>query len=324
MIFRPALVPLTLTLGLLLAACGTTEVQALPAAVSGPSSGKLKIGTPVSFTALGTSGAVLDPSTLTWSSSNPAVASVNAAGTVTAHRLGTVTITATAGGQTQTSALQTTYGLEFAVGTLNRSILGLPNDFVHFAKLRLPDGSAPAAGSGIDITGPGNWNGGTPDTGLPINTGTQKYRIVYNTNPATPGAYNATTTMGGETYTASASLNPAGLLPPASNVTVTSIAPGSVTATWTAAAGAASYRTYISDCGTAPNPTPATATCTTVVIGTGTTAPTATLSGFTLVAGRTYAFNVWALNVDITQADPETPSQINVSLNGRYFRLPTP
>ncbi|MFC4453668.1 Ig-like domain-containing protein [Deinococcus sonorensis] len=308
----------------LLDACSTTPTAPpTPAIVSGASSSQLKIGTPVQFTATGSDGVALSPTAVSWSSSDPAVASVDANGRVTAHRLGTVTISATAGGQTKASPLQTIYGMEFAVGTFNRSAIGLPNVFAHFVKVRLPDGSAPPTGSGLDITGPAGWNGGAPDPALTINTGTAKYAIGLNTNPPTAGTYLGTTTIQGQTYTADASLNASSLLPPVSQVTVTNVSASSVNVSWNAAAGALSYTPILFDCGTAPNPTAA--DCSTVVQRAPATQGTSTtLAGLNFAAGHTYAMTVRAANVDFTQADPTTPTQINLSVNGTFFKLVTP
>ncbi|SMB81786.1 Ig-like domain-containing protein [Deinococcus hopiensis] len=303
--------------------CSNLAVVATPTSVSGSASNLLKIGTAVQFTATGANGASLDSTTVTWSSSNAAVASVDASGRVTAHRLGTVTVSATAGGQTKVSAAQTTYGMEFAVGTFNRSALGLPNVFAHFVKVRLPDGSAPPLGSGVDITGPSGWNGGAPDPGLTVNTGTTKYAIGLNTNPPTAGTYSATATIQGEAYTAQATLDASSLLPPVSNITVTNSSASSINVTWTAAAGAVSYTPILFDCGIVANPTPA--GCNTVVQrGLATQGTSTTLSGLSLAVGRTYALTIRAANVDLTQADPATPAQINLSVNGTYVKLSTP
>ena len=54
---------------------------------------------------------------VTWSSSNAAVATVNATGLVMALSLGQVTITATSGGGSGTAALMTTTGIVFATVT---------------------------------------------------------------------------------------------------------------------------------------------------------------------------------------------------------------
>ncbi|WP_170131144.1 fibronectin type III domain-containing protein [Deinococcus yavapaiensis] len=286
----------------------------------------LKINEPSQLTAVAkdASGNVLTGKTFSFTSSNPDVVTVDANGNVTANRLTSdntpVTITASVDGKTSNQFNVTTYGLEFAVGTFNRSALGMSNTFAHFVKLRLPDGSFPPAGSGLDITGPGDWNGGVPDTGLTINRGTAQSAIGLNTNPATPGIYNASTTIAGQTYTASATLDASSLLPPVTNVQVTNVTASDVTVTWSPAVGAAMYIPFIVDCGTTVNPTPA--MCTTTVLATLPTGTSANFTGLSLNPTHTYAVLIRAVNVNTREANPATPPQLKVSQNGVFFRLP--
>ena len=70
-----------------------------------PASSTVRVGSGVTLTAT-VSGTMTDGIPVTWSSSNPEIATVNALGVVTGVALGEVTITATAGGQSATATVK--------------------------------------------------------------------------------------------------------------------------------------------------------------------------------------------------------------------------
>jgi len=114
----------------LAAAVGCSNPQGLDAVAVSPTSQSLNVGQTVQFTATGTFGNAKKPSTrdittgVTWASTSPSVATINASGLATAVAPGTTTITASAiafNGPVSSSAVLTVQGASTGSGSSGSS-----------------------------------------------------------------------------------------------------------------------------------------------------------------------------------------------------------
>ena len=269
--------------------------------VGGPSSGKLKIGATAAFTATAKdqNGAEISGVSFEWSSSDASTASVDSGGVVTARKLtrgtNTVTITARAAGVSGSSAAFTTYGLEVAGGTWNRSPGPIGTTF--FAKFRNADGSVAPSGSGFTVTGPGAW--GNLTLGLSGSAGW----ITGKT--AVTGAYTATITVNGESFASSFNIDATSTLPITANVGITNVSASQADVTWTLNAQATSYIVRIYD-GNRNNFLKA------VTVPASTSS--ASIIGLTLEVGKTYPVSVDVYESVVTVGGEQfPPDRYNVS-----------
>jgi hypothetical protein len=230
----------------------TPPVVASSVTVTAPAGNALKIGEAAQFTAAAkdSSGAALTR-TFTWASSDPAVASVDANGSVTAKKFGTVNITATADTATGFSPIQKTYGLEATGGTYNRPYITPSADFdpisvAFFFRFRKADGSGPTATFNITLTGPSGWNKDAPVVLNDWGFGTPYYAWGNTDAKAVTGSYTLSSTIDGVTYSAAFAVDASDVLP-ATTVTPSAASATGATGTWTAVTGAAMYRIAIQD-----------------------------------------------------------------------------
>ncbi|BDP43386.1 hypothetical protein DAETH_33550 (plasmid) [Deinococcus aetherius] len=152
------------SVSLLLAACNGTRTPTPSAVasveVTAPSDLNVKLNdaaTTTRFTAVAraANGTALTGKTVTWKSSNPDVATIDANGVVTARHFGETTISATVDGVAgnKTATLRT-YGLEVFAGVRDNGF-----DTAMFFRYRTKTGLNPAKVS-FTVSGPSGWNGG--------------------------------------------------------------------------------------------------------------------------------------------------------------------
>jgi Bacterial Ig-like domain (group 2) len=301
-----------LVLSLTFAACGgspgTPNIS-----VTGPSSNLLKIGEDTTFTATfkEASGASVAKS-FTWTSSAPNIAEVDQTGKVTTKRLGKVTISASADGANGSSAVLQTYGLEVVGGTAEIGALGLPTTLATLFRFRVGSANPIAANTTFDLTftGPADWNGGVAavSKGWKMGAGGVSFWTQpAQKSPVKAGAYQASTTINGVTYTSSFTVDPAQLQARVTNITQTNITQAAgfasrVSASWTAAAGAAYYQMLISNA--------------TGFVGTssGSTNTNATINGLNLDTSKPHSIYVIGTNFNYAGGlDTPAPAQFNAS-----------
>jgi alpha-L-fucosidase 2 len=297
-----------LVLSLILASCGGGSTGTPSVTVAGPSSNFLKIGEVTNFTAAfkDASGAAVSK-TFTWTSSAPNIAEVDSSGKVTTKRLGKVTISASTDGQNGSSAEQTTYGLEVVGGTYDFGVIGLPVSLNALIRFRTATTNAIAAGTAfnVSITGPSTWNGGTTFSSGPWKMGTgglSGWTPAVVQAAVVSGTYQASTTINGVTYTSSFTVDATQLQERVTNIAQTGVATAnSVSASWTAASGAANYRFNIGDTNGFKNDT-------------FTASTTATASGLTLNTAIQNSIYVGAMNFKFDAGlNVVAPAQFNLS-----------
>jgi Bacterial Ig-like domain (group 2) len=297
-----------LVLSLILASCGGGGTGTSSVTVAGPSSNFLEIGQVSTFTATfkDAGGAAVSKS-FTWTSSAPNIAEVDSSGKVTTKRLGKVTISASTDGQNGSSAEQTTYGLEVVGGTYDFGVIGLPvslNTLIRFRSIS-KDAIAPLTDVIVEITGPIAWNGGKKFTSGVFKFGTGGFSTWTPTvvqSPVVNGTYRASTTINGVTYTSSFTVDSTQLQSRVTNIAQTGMATAnSVSASWTAASGAANYRFNIGDTNGFKNDT-------------FTASTTATASGLTLNTAIQNSIYVGAMNFKFDAGlNVVAPTQFNLS-----------
>ena len=245
-----------LVLSLTLAACGGGGTGTPSVTVTGPSSNLLKIGEAVTFTASfkDASGASVAKN-FAWTSSAPSIAEVDSSGKVTSKRLGKVTITASGDGLNGSSALQTTYGLEVVGGTYDFSAYsGKPASLETLIRFRTSTAAPIAANTAftVSITGPDAWNGGVAVNSGPWSMGTGGVsippQVLAFPKAVVSGAYRASTTVNGATYTSSFTVNATQVQAKVDSITQTGTATSSdVAASWSAGTGATAYQMLVGD-----------------------------------------------------------------------------
>jgi Bacterial Ig-like domain (group 2) len=298
-----------LVLSLILASCGGGSTGAPSVSVSGPSSNFLKIGEVTNFTASfkDAAGAAVSK-TFTWTSSAPNIAEVDSSsGKVTTKRLGKVTISANADGVNSSSAEQTTYGLEVVGGTYDFGVIGLPVSLNTLIRFRSASADAIAPGTDVTvvITGPSTWNAGKSFSSGPWKFGTGGFSGWSPTviqSAVVSGTYQASTTINGVTYTSSFTVDAMQLQARVTNIAQTGTATAnSVSASWTAATGAAHYRFNVGDTNGFKNDT-------------FTTSTTATASGLTLNTAIQNSIYIGAMNFKFDAGlNVVAPAQFNMS-----------
>ena len=295
-----------LALSLAFTACGG-PTGSPNVTVTGPSSNLLKMGEPTTFTAIfKDAGGANQSKTFTWISSNPTVAEVDATGKVTGKRLGKATITASADGVSGSSDVQT-FGLEVVGGTHDFGAYdGKPPRLSVLIRFRSPSTDAIPANTPftVAISGPNAWNAGATVNSGPFNMGVGG--VSTSDTPAyskdvVSGAYQASTTIAGVTYTSSFTVDATQLQARVPSISQTSATASAVNASWTAASGAAQYRMYVGDpSGFKGN--------------TFTTATNAALTGLSLDTGQQNFVFVAAMNFKVDAGlDAVAPAQFNVA-----------
>lgn len=232
---------------LLLAACNGTRTPSavVTVEVTAPADLNVKLNdtaTTTRFTAVAraSDGSVVTGKTMTWESSNPDVATIDANGVVTAKHFGETTIRARVDGVAGNRAVTLrTYGLEAFAGIRDDG-----SDTAMFFRYRTKTGRNPDKVS-FTVTGPAGWNGGQSpafdpavSTYFPNGDGTGLHWFEFGwtktgTLPAVLGDYTVKFNVDGEEWVAGAritSLTNLSAVP--SNIRVTRYDGLAVTATW--------------------------------------------------------------------------------------------
>ena len=156
-----ALAAVSLVCIMILAACGDST-PVLRYITIAPATANIEVGTTQQFTATGyySNGSTTPNMSVTWGSSTPAVATIDATGVATAVASGTTTITATAFGITATSAtLNVNQLTTIAVTPTTATVaIGATVPFTAKGTFKNADGTT----SSSDITAEVTWNSGTP------------------------------------------------------------------------------------------------------------------------------------------------------------------
>jgi Bacterial Ig-like domain (group 2) len=280
-----------------LSSCGSSTPTVSQVSVTGAD---IKIGDPaVTFQAVAkdSSGAVLSGKTFTWNSSNPDVASVDPSGLVTAKHVGVTKITATTDGISGEISSFRVYGLEVIGGVARYS--DTPNVYLGlYYRVLLPGTAATPAGA-ISISGPTGWNANTA-LSVPYTASAQVGAKISPNASVESGAYTATTTVAGQSFSSSFNINKSIVLEFPTNVNLSAVSTSSLTISWAAVTGADHYLVGL-------NPK---------ALGEWRDVPnnqalTATFSGTpSLSNGTTYRAFVQASNLDPNQL----PSQFNSAL----------
>src|SRR3989442_352707 len=129
-------------------ATGRMASASVAAVAVGPASAGVLLGATQQFTAtvLDGAGSLLTGQTIAWAASNPAVATVNGTGLVTALASGTTTVTATTGGVTGTATLTVTVPVSTKPGTVtDLSVAGVTTSGVTLAFTEVDDGTGQPA-----------------------------------------------------------------------------------------------------------------------------------------------------------------------------------
>jgi hypothetical protein len=301
-----------LVLSLTLAACGgSTGTPSIT--VSGPSSNLLKIGEATNFAADFKDAAGADVAkSFTWTSSAPNIAEVDSSGKVTSKRLGKVTISASSDGVNGSSAVQTTYGLEVVGGTMDGGAFAKPVSLAALFRFRVGSVNPIAANTKFEMgfTGPADWNGGVAvvSKGWAMGTGGVSYWTQpLLDKPVQSGAYQVSTTINGVTYTSGFTVDATQLQARVTNITQQGAATASsVSASWTAAAGATYYQMLVSSASGFLTPTATT------------TGTNATVSGFTLITNPVTAYDIFVLATNF-KFDGGLDTLAPVQFNASYF-----
>jgi hypothetical protein len=213
------ILPLTAAL---LAACGGAPIPVtLNTLTLGGVTGPLKVegSAKLAVTATGTDGNPFT-GTATFTSSDPNVVSVAADGTLNVRHVSTrpVTLTVTEAGKTA-SVDVTTYGLDFATGTYNYGGPYLTTEFT--TRFIDANGNDLSTATPLTIQGPAGFNNDAPYTNpYPASLKGAATISDFSTAAAIPGKYTATITVGGVTYTKSATLDTQSILPQPKDVTI--------------------------------------------------------------------------------------------------------
>ena len=292
----------------------------------------LNLNTPTQFTAVGydaSNVALPTQPTFTWTSADTSKATVDSTGKVTAIKSITapVTITATSGAKSGTFNATSSYGMEVSVGTYNQdgTIVGT----AYLVRIRDSGGAilgGLSASQTYTITGPTTWNNNVAATapGDDFVWGALNAFGFLRSPPAssatvnTPvnGLYTLTSTLGAVVYTGKSQLADSTAKLTAAAVTATQ-ATGTVSATWSAIAGAGSYRVQLFKKNGA--------TITQLDNGSNQNTVNKTYAGLTVVTGDQFLVRVIAYPVDITAADvTPLPAPFNISSGDSVYTPAAP
>jgi uncharacterized protein YjdB len=122
----------------------TVTAKAVASVVVTPATVSLRVGvtTPLQAQALDAEGVVLTGRSVTWTSSNPAIATVSASGTVVGVAAGATTVTATSGGRSGQAAVTVTLPpVQTVVVSPTTDTLGIGTERQHTAVLRDASGA---------------------------------------------------------------------------------------------------------------------------------------------------------------------------------------
>ena len=234
-----------------LSACGGTTPTANHVTITGAD---IKFGDPAApFTALvqDSSNITVMGKTFTWNSSNTDVATVDTNGLVTPKHVGTFKISATSDGIIGESSSFRIYGLDVIGGVARYS--DTPNlYFGLYYRILLP-GTATTPDGAISITGPATFNTGTA---LPVAfTGT----IAQSGTSTVPnalvigGTYQASTTVNGQSYSRSFSINTNDKLEFPTGINLSAVAASSITVSWVTVVNAERYLAGVNPSGLGGN-----------------------------------------------------------------------
>ncbi|MEF2277743.1 GDSL-type esterase/lipase family protein [Deinococcus sp. YIM 134068] len=289
--------------------------------VTVPASTNLRLNSTATFSAVtkAADGTVVTGKTLTWKSSNPDVASVDANGVVTARRFGSATISASVGSVTgnKTATLRT-YGVEAFLGIRDGG-----EDTAVLLRYRTATGAKPTADKlTFTVTGPPGWNGGQPvplevskSTYFSRNDGADAHWFQFGWTKAgniaaVVGDYKVEYQVDGETWSSTAkisSLTNSSKTP--TGIAVTGYGASTVTATWDDVLPGGSYQAEV--LGFYP-----------VVY---TSESKGTLNAVGLSAGQAFNVGIHALSLDVDPSALETKplsGQFDVRFNTAAFTKP--
>ncbi|NTY01696.1 Ig-like domain-containing protein [Deinococcus sp. JMULE3] len=225
---RTAALPTLAILTALLTACGGGSAPQPTYTLSVNVPANLKVGetTQLTYTVRNAQGDTVTGQSVTWTSSDPQMVSVNAAGQATARHLSLsrkkVTLTAKLASGASDSADLNTYGIDVTLG-VHRDFLGgvdrvrLAASAIRFQRI---DGTGVAANTSCTYTVPA----GAVVPPVCVVPATLPTTSGFGYHPGAsmvPGTYSVTLSLDGQTYTRSQSLDPANALPFVQNLKVT-------------------------------------------------------------------------------------------------------
>jgi Bacterial Ig-like domain (group 2) len=271
--------------------------------VTGPANSKVLIDSPITFqaTAKNADGNAVSGKQVSWSSSNPEIATVDAKGVVTARRIGPVNISATADGKIGTSNI-TSYGLEISGGTSVTAAgvrAGQPEALGFAFTWRIEDinGQKIETADQGKITGPAGFFNDSA-----VSFSANSSGLSYPDVPPIAGTYSAEIKINGINYTNKTQIDPTKKLGFASNIQVSSISTTSAQVSWSSVTDAKSYLVGICEQGS---------------VGFGNVNSATVTFRTPLVKGSTYKICVNAWNYTNPPA-----AQVLQSTNGVDFIVP--
>lgn len=298
--------------GLLLVLSGCTPSAPVVSKVvlsSGVDNNSFKVGeTPtLSAVAQDAGGNPIAGKTFTWASSNDNIASVDASGRITAKQVGSVKIGA-ATGSVRGDITLTIYGLQVVGGVAKYIDNPAANFFIVAYRLMLPGGGEVPAGT-LSITGPTGFNAGnprqyayTPEVKYGFFSQVEDVKLI-----AIKGNYKASTTVSGQTFEASFSVDNTQVMGYPADINVSNVSTNAVSGSWSIPVDAKYFVAGVQLADTDPFLKPV-----------GTTGSNATITGLSLVAGTTYRFVVQAFSFQ--NFDQALPAQFNSALNVVRFK----
>ena len=206
--------------------------------------------------------------------------------------------------------------LNAAIGTLNYSERGGVSLMFVFEF----DTAPPAEGFEVQVFGPRGWNGGDPARRTFRHNEAGRHATWVNifrdndgnSMEAVSGPYIVQADIDGETRRAEVELDTSALLPKPTDLIISEESPSSVSASWTAVPGAASYLVELFETDTGSLDENVTLY---------TTTPEATLDELNLTVGGEYRLGVTVLPVDFTAGAAKTlpQGQFNTSFLSQRF-----
>lgn len=188
----------------------------------------------------------------------------------------------------------------FRPGTFNLAVRDAPATAFFVRLSETLDTSAT-----FTVTGPAGWNEGEPAAFTRTREDLQDQNtVLYLGAEAQTGTYTLNVSTPNGSTTRTATLEPLDLLPVPQNVMVTASSSASVSATWDAVAGAASYEMLIRE--------PPVSFSSRVIKSVFVEGSSATLTGLALPAGD-YAVEVSAYPLDFARGAPTAAPNFNIS-----------